>query len=93
MPPDLGAARWAVVCLTVVEVDDRRAVGASWRSVVVRGTAEPVTALSEKVRGFRALRRQFGGATRLTPQDVQRFVRAGLLRVTPTEVTGRTVEG
>jgi nitroimidazol reductase NimA-like FMN-containing flavoprotein (pyridoxamine 5'-phosphate oxidase superfamily) len=81
------------VCLTVVEVDDGRSAAVAWRSVVVRGTAQPVTALWEKVRGFRALRRQFRGTDALTPQDVQRFARAGLLRLTPNEVSGRSIDG
>jgi nitroimidazol reductase NimA-like FMN-containing flavoprotein (pyridoxamine 5'-phosphate oxidase superfamily) len=80
------------VCLTVVEVGDARDAGANWRSVVLRGTAEPVTGLSEKLRGFGALRRQFRGTATLTPEDVKRFARAGLLRVTPTEITGRIVD-
>jgi nitroimidazol reductase NimA-like FMN-containing flavoprotein (pyridoxamine 5'-phosphate oxidase superfamily) len=74
------------VCLSVVEVLTEPD---GWRSVVVRGRAEEVTAVTEKIRGFLALRRQFGRRSRPDAADLRRFAAARLLRVTADSRTGR----
>jgi nitroimidazol reductase NimA-like FMN-containing flavoprotein (pyridoxamine 5'-phosphate oxidase superfamily) len=72
-----------LVCLTVLDVVD----GNRWCSVILSGTAEPVTDLPGRMRAVRAIQRQRG--SRVTAQDVARFARATLIRITPTEITGR----
>lgn len=71
------------VCLTVLDVRD----GDRWTSVVLIGTAAPVTNLPGQMRAVRAIQRQRGA--RVTAQDVARFARATVIRITPTEITGR----
>ena len=71
------------VCLTVLDVHD----GDEWCSVVLSGIAEPVIDLPGQMRAVRAIQRQRG--TRVTAQDVARFARATVIRITPTEITGR----
>jgi uncharacterized protein len=82
--------RYPAVCLTVVEVAGPPARG--WRSVVLRGSAQSVSGVVEKAQGFLALRRQFDRDARPTARDLRRYATAGLLRITPTETTGRSLE-
>jgi len=72
-----------LVCLTVLEVVD----GDRWTSVVLSGSAERITDLPGQMRAARAIQRQRSG--RISAQDVARFARATLIRITPTEITGR----
>jgi nitroimidazol reductase NimA-like FMN-containing flavoprotein (pyridoxamine 5'-phosphate oxidase superfamily) len=88
-------ARDPGVCLTVVDVEaDRDGAGGpprAWRSVVLRGSAETVNGVPEKLRGFLALRRQFHREAPISAADLRRFREAGLLRIAPAEVSGRAL--
>ena len=75
------------VTLTVVEVED---YGRRWRSVIVFGKAEIVSDVGEKLHAFNALRRQIPRpAARL--RDAAKLAMAKVIRIVPTEVTGRTI--
>lgn len=75
------------VCLTVVEVEDR---GASWRSVVVEGRAEPVSGPRGYVAALQALRRQVGKeGPPPSPSDLARLARARVIRIVPEAISGR----
>jgi nitroimidazol reductase NimA-like FMN-containing flavoprotein (pyridoxamine 5'-phosphate oxidase superfamily) len=75
------------VTLTVVQVED---YGRKWRSVIVYGRAELVDTLPEKLHAFNALRKQIPRpATRLS--DAAKLAAAKVVRLVPTNVTGRSV--
>jgi len=75
------------VTLTVVEQED---YGRTWRSVIVRGNVEVVQDLSDKLRAFNALRKQIPRpVARL--RDAGRVAKAKVIRIVPTEITGRAV--
>jgi nitroimidazol reductase NimA-like FMN-containing flavoprotein (pyridoxamine 5'-phosphate oxidase superfamily) len=71
------------VCLTVPDVVD----GQNWRSVVVTGEAHRLTDLPSRLRALRLLARE--RARTPTAKDLARAARARVLRVVPTEITGR----
>lgn len=76
------------ITLTVVEVDD---YGKRWRSVIAKGRAELVEDLTAKMHAFNTLRKQVpsGGSPRL--RDAARLAMAKVIRLTPTEITGRAI--
>lgn len=76
----------ARVCLTVVEVGDGPG---EWASVIVHGRAEFVSDIRGHVAAVRALRRQVGRRSEVTLDDAKRMARAKVIRVVPSEVTGR----
>ena len=75
------------VSLTVVEVESD---ASAWSSVIVLGTAEFVKDPAGYLQALRALRRQRGHAGTVGPKDAARLARARVMRITPSEVTGRT---
>ena len=73
--------------LTVVELED---YGKKWRSVIVYGQVELVEALPEKLHAFNALRKQIPRpATRLS--DAAKLASAKVIRLVPTEITGKAI--
>lgn len=74
------------VCLIVVEVQDD---GGWWGSVMVKGRADVVSGLSPHLAALRALRKQRGIPGKATPKDAMQFARAKVIRIDPTEITGR----
>jgi nitroimidazol reductase NimA-like FMN-containing flavoprotein (pyridoxamine 5'-phosphate oxidase superfamily) len=78
-----------LVCMTLTEVvgpDD-------WRCAVVSGRAQPVDNLAEHVRALRLIARQRSGATRLSAGDAARAAKARVIRIVPTELSGRVRGG
>ena len=75
------------VCLTVAEVD----TFSHWRSVVVRGTAEPVEGLAAHAVAVAAFATQ--RAPRARAADARRFATARILRVPLDGMTGRSRGG
>ncbi len=77
----------ANVTLTVVEVED---YGRKWRSVIAYGRVEVVDALPEKLHAFNALRKQIPRpAARLS--DAAKLAAAKVVRLVPTEITGKAI--
>lgn len=75
------------VTLTVVELED---YGKRWRSVIVYGKVELVERLPEKLHAFNALRKQIPRpATRLS--DAAKLASAKVIRLVPTEITGKAI--
>lgn len=75
------------VTLTVVELED---YGRKWRSVIVYGRVQLVETLPEKLHAFNALRKQIPRpATRLS--DAARLASAKVIRLVPTEMTGKAI--
>lgn len=75
------------VTLTVVELED---YGRRWKSVIVFGKAEVVSDVGEKLHAFNALRRQVPRpAARL--RDAAKLAMAKVIRIIPTEITGKTI--
>ncbi|MGQ0560277.1 MAG: pyridoxamine 5'-phosphate oxidase family protein [Gemmatimonadota bacterium] len=73
------------VTLTVVELED---YGRRWKSVIVYGRVEFLEDLSDKLHAFNALRKQIPRpAARL--RDAAKLAAARVLRIVPTEITGR----
>ena len=73
------------VTLTIVELDD---YGRRWKSVIVFGRVEMVQDLGEKLHAFNALRKQIPRpAARL--RDAARMAAAKVVRIVPSEITGR----
>ena len=76
-----------LVTLTVVEVAEQ---GKQWRSVIVRGRAEIVDGITEKMHAFNALRKQVPSATPRV-SDAARLAAAKVIRIVPEEITGRGI--
>ncbi len=75
------------VCLNVVEVGKP---GDHWTSVLIVGTAKLVKNPKGHLAAIRALRRQVGITARnVDPKDLARMAAARVIRVLPTEITGR----
>lgn len=75
------------VTLTVVELED---FGRKWRSVIIYGKAELVESLSEKLHAFNTLRKQIPRpSARLS--DAAKLAAARVIRIVPSEITGKTV--
>lgn len=75
------------VTLTIVDLED---YGRRWRSVIVYGRVELVVDLTEKLHAFNALRKQIPRpASRLS--DAAKLAAARVVRLVPTEMTGKTV--
>jgi uncharacterized protein len=73
------------VTLTVVELED---YGRLWRSVIVYGKVELLQDLGDKLHAFNALRKQIPRpAARL--RDAAKLAAAKVVRIVPTQVTGR----
>ena len=75
------------VCLTVAEVD----TFSHWRSVVVRGRAEPVEGLAAHAVAVAAFATQ--RAPRARAADARRFATARMLRISLDGMTGRSRGG
>ena len=75
------------VTLTVVELED---YGRKWRSVIAYGRVELVGTIPEKLHAFNALRKQIPRpATRLS--DAAKLAAAKVIRLVPTEMTGKAI--
>jgi uncharacterized protein len=75
------------VTLTVVELED---YGRKWRSVIAYGRIELVERIPEKLHAFNALRKQIPRpATRLS--DAAKLAAAKVVRLVPTEITGKAI--
>jgi nitroimidazol reductase NimA-like FMN-containing flavoprotein (pyridoxamine 5'-phosphate oxidase superfamily) len=75
------------VTLTVVEVEDQ---GKKWRSVIAYGKVELVESIPEKLHAFNALRKQVPRATpRLS--DAAKLAAAKVIRLIPSEITGKAI--
>jgi uncharacterized protein len=73
------------VTLTIVELED---YGRQWKSVIVYGRVEIVSDLTEKLTAFNALRKQIPRpAARL--RDAAKLAAAKVVRLVPTEITGK----
>lgn len=73
------------VTLTVVELED---YGRRWKSVIVYGRVEIVQDLGQKLHAFNALRKQIPRpAARL--RDAAKLAAAKVVRIVPTQITGR----
>ncbi|MGQ0813006.1 MAG: pyridoxamine 5'-phosphate oxidase family protein [Gemmatimonadota bacterium] len=73
------------VTLTIVEVED---YGRRWASVIVYGKAEIVSDLTARLGAFNALRKQIPRpAARI--RDAARIAAAKVIRIVPTEMTGK----
>jgi len=75
------------VTLTVVEVAPD---ASGWSSAIVFGGVEFVRDPAGYLEALKALRRQRGYTGTVGPRDALRLARARVLRITPTEITGRT---
>jgi uncharacterized protein len=74
------------VTLTVVELED---YGRKWRSVIVYGHVELVEGMTDKLHALNALRKQIPRpAARLS--DAARVAAAKIVRLVPTEITGKS---
>lgn len=74
------------VCLTIAEVENG---GVRWRSVVVIGRVEWIEEVSGRLHAFNVLRKQHGDRPRRSVRDAARLARARVVRIIPTEITGR----
>ncbi|MEN8144462.1 MAG: pyridoxamine 5'-phosphate oxidase family protein [Gemmatimonadota bacterium] len=75
------------VCLNIVEVGRP---GEHWTSVLVTGAAELVADAKGHLAAILALRRQAGITARnVDPRDLARMAAARVIRVCPSEITGR----
>lgn len=75
------------VTLTVAEVEPD---ASGWSSVIVFGRVEFVRDPGGYLKALKALRRQRGYAGTVGPKDALRLARARVMRIAPTEITGRT---
>lgn len=75
------------VTLTVVEIEDH---GRRWKSVIVYGKAEVLDGMTEKLHAFNALRKQIPRPT-VRLRDAAALARAKVIRITPTEMTGKSI--
>ena len=75
------------VTLTVVELED---YGRKWRSVIIYGKVEIVHELGEKLHAFNSLRKQIPRpSARL--RDAAKLAMAKVIRIVPTQITGKTI--
>jgi nitroimidazol reductase NimA-like FMN-containing flavoprotein (pyridoxamine 5'-phosphate oxidase superfamily) len=75
------------VTLTVVELED---YGKKWRSVIAYGRIEMVESLTEKLHAFNTLRKQIPSHNpRLS--DAAKLAAAKVVRLVPTEITGKAI--
>jgi nitroimidazol reductase NimA-like FMN-containing flavoprotein (pyridoxamine 5'-phosphate oxidase superfamily) len=75
------------VTLTVVELED---YGRRWRSVIIYGQVSLVEGMTEKLHAFNTLRKQIPRpATRLS--DAAKLASAKVIRLVPTEMTGKAI--
>jgi uncharacterized protein len=73
------------VTLTIVELED---YGRQWKSVIVYGKVEILQDLGDKLHAFNALRKQIPRpAARL--RDAAKLAAAKVVRIVPTQITGR----
>lgn len=75
------------VTLTVVEIED---YGRRWKSVIVYGKADVLDGLSDKLRGFNALRKQIPRPSARV-RDAAALASAKVIRITPTDMTGKSI--
>ena len=61
-----------------------------WSSVIAFGSVEFVRDPAGYLTALKALRRQRGYAGSVGPKDALRMARACVMRIVPTEITGRT---
>lgn len=73
------------VTLTVVDVED---YGRRWESVIVYGKVEIVEEIGAKLHALNVLRKQIPRPS-LRVTDVARAARATIVRIVPTQVTGK----
>lgn len=76
----------ARVCLTVAQVEN----GDRWRSVVVSGTAEPVSGVAASFAALAVIGRPRGATVSVV--DAARMARARVFRLAPREISGRVRE-
>ena len=74
------------VCLTVVEATG---LGEPWHSVLVLGEATLVHGVRGHTAAIRALRGQVGRKGKISAKDVARMAAAKVIRLAPSEITGR----
>lgn len=75
------------VTLTVVELED---YGRKWKSVIVYGRVEILDDVGEKLHAFNALRKQIPRpAARV--RDAAKLAMAKVIRIVPTEITGKAI--
>lgn len=75
------------VTLTVVEVED---YGRKWKSVIVYGRVEVLSELGDKLHAFNALRKQVPRPSARV-RDAAKLAMAKVVRITPTEITGKSI--
>jgi hypothetical protein len=75
------------VTITVVELED---YGRRWRSVIVYGKVEIVHELGEKLHAFNALRKQIPRPS-VRLKDAAKLAMAKVIRIVPTEITGKAI--
>ncbi|HUP90231.1 MAG TPA: pyridoxamine 5'-phosphate oxidase family protein [Longimicrobiales bacterium] len=75
------------VTLTVVEVED---YGKKWKSVIVYGRVEVLSELGDKLHAFNALRKQVPRPSARV-RDAAKLAMAKVVRITPTEITGKSI--
>ncbi len=76
-----------LVSLTIVEAEPD---ATGWSSVIAFGRVEFVRDPAGYLRALEALRRQRDYTGSVGPKDVARMARARVMRIIPTEITGRT---
>ena len=76
-----------LISLTIVEVNPD---ASGWSSVIAFGRVEFVQDSAGYLRALKALRRQRGYTGTVGPKDALRMARARVMRISPTEITGRT---
>ena len=76
------------VTMTVVEVAE---AGKRWRSVIVRGDVEVVQDLNQKMHAFNTLRKQMPDSFTPRLRDAAKLAMAKVIRIIPTEITGRAI--
>ncbi len=76
------------VTLTVVEVED---FGKRWRSVIAKGNVEIVNDLTERMHAFNTLRKQIPASFTSRLKDAAKVAQATVVRLVPTEITGKAV--
>jgi nitroimidazol reductase NimA-like FMN-containing flavoprotein (pyridoxamine 5'-phosphate oxidase superfamily) len=75
------------VTLTVVELED---YGRRWRSVIIYGRVEIVQELGEKLHAFNTLRKQIPRPSARV-RDAARLAMAKVIKIVPTEMTGKAI--
>ena len=76
------------VSMTVVEVAE---AGKRWRSVIVRGDVQIVAELNQKMHAFNILRKQMPEGFTPRLRDAAKLALAKVVRIVPTEITGRAI--